>query len=128
MKQKVITIKSPLRRFFREYLEAKKAIHKLPNHEASLLAELMYHYHILKQAMPVDKYRWKVLFDYDTKMEMRNYLGISGQALENKLTMLRRKGFLVDNKLSPTYILDPENSFMLVYKWNIDAEDSEPDT
>lgn len=128
MKQRVIKIKSPLRKFFREYLEAKKGIHKLPNHEASLLAELMYHYHILKKAMPVEKYRWKVLFDYDTKIEIRNYLNISGQALENKLTMLRRKGFIKNNQLSKEYILDPEDTFMLIYKWDIDAEEPESDS
>jgi hypothetical protein len=102
-------------------------MHNLPNHEARLLAELMYNYHILKRDMPVDKYRWKVLFDYDTKMEIRDYLGISGQALENKLTMLRRKEFIVDGKLIKDYIIDPENAYMLIYKWDINAEDSNPD-
>jgi hypothetical protein len=127
MKQRVIKIKSPLRKFFREYLEAIRPMHNLPNHEARLLAELMYNYHILKRDMPVDKYRWKVLFDYDTKMEIRDYLGISGQALENKLTMLRRKEFIVDGKLIKDYIIDPENAYMLIYKWDINAEDSNPD-
>ena len=126
-KQKVITIHSPLRVFFEEYLQALKAMHQLPNHEAKLMAELMYNYHILKTKALEDKYRWKILFDYDTKIEIREYLGISGQALENKLTMLRRKGFIVNGKLNPDYILDPAESFALIYNWKIDAEDDEAD-
>ena len=126
-KQKVVNSKSPLRIFFREYLEALKGYHGLPNHEAKLLAELMYNYHILEGKLPDDKFRWKVLFDYDTKMEIREYLGISGQALENKLTMLRRKGFIVNGKLNPNYVLDPGKSFALTYNWIIEAEDNEGD-
>ena len=68
-KQKVVNSKSPLRIFFREYLEALKGYHGLPNHEAKLLAELMYNYHILEGKLPDDKFRWKVLLKMNLLMD-----------------------------------------------------------
>ena len=107
-------------KFFRQYLELLNPLLKLRGKELDVLAELLYYNNKLIN-IPI-KHRWKLIFDYDTKMEIRNKLNLSDASMNNNLSALRKKGVIEDNKVKAAYVVLPENNFILGFQFSISKD------
>jgi len=62
------------------------------------------------------------VFDYDTKMKIKEDLNMKDSALQTVLTKLRKKKIIIDNKVSPIFIPSLElnsKNFKMIYNFNI---------
>lgn len=114
------------RSFFLMYLELMSGVQypisTLRRQERRVLAELMYmNYHLSKDYKDRDDHKkWVILFDYDTKLTMRERLSMSDQTFANSLTVLRKKGLLSsDNYLHSKLRLYPDEKNVLTFEFNI---------
>lgn len=108
----VIPIKTDVRSYFRQALELIKAfppLNILRNKELDVLSELLY-YNYKHRAVPSTD-RGKIIFDYATKIEMREYLNeMDEQNFNNHLTALRKKGILNKREITMDFGLNPESN------------------
>lgn len=69
-----------------------------------------------------DKILWKEVFSYESKLEIAEELGVSSQSIENMLSQLRKKGVIVNNRLTPAFIPNMQHdlkNFELVINFKI---------
>lgn len=116
MVDKSIPIHTTKGKFYRQYLEVVKVFppfNTLRGKELSVLSEL---FRLNNEYSNIDSsIRWKVIFQYDTKIQMKNKLGISDANFNNILTSLRSKGLIVKNRVPDKYLFTIEEEF----KFNI---------
>jgi hypothetical protein len=112
--------------FFTTYVNLMSVfspISTLRKQDKRVLAELMYmNYHISKDYKDrEDPKKWVALFDYDTKLRMKEHLSnMSDQTFANSLTVLRKKGLLSsDNYLHSKLRLYPDEKNLLTFEFNI---------
>jgi hypothetical protein len=116
--KKSININSECRSFFKQYVVITEPFHKLKGRAADVLSQLLYYNYFYRNLET--NIKWKMIFDYDTKLEIREYLDISGPVLENNLSYLRKKNVIVNNRVVDSFLVIPEeNSVQLVFNWNI---------
>lgn len=123
MKQS-LKLKGTERGFFSMYvglMSIGKPLSTLRKQEKRVLAELMYmNYELSKSYVDrEDPKKWNALFDYDTKMQMKEYLNMTEATFANSLTSLRKVDLLSsDNYLKPSFRIYPskENSITFEYK------------
>ena len=104
-----IKIPTTPRRYFRQVLEIIKPIpplNTLRNKELDVLAEFLYYNY--KYAKLDKDVRSKVLFDYDTKLEMREHLNMDEQSFNNHLTSLRKKNILSKRRVENDFGIHPD--------------------
>jgi hypothetical protein len=116
-----------LKELFVRWLDITKSFHKLNNQQQQVLALMLYYHYQYKKEITNNKILWKVLFDYDTKIkikedEMFGEGGMNSNVLHNILSSLRKRKIIVDNQISPMYI--PELSqdcknFKVIFNFNI---------
>lgn len=119
---KVATINIRIKDLFKQWLEITKIFHNLRDQEINILALLLYNHYKLKKEITNEKILWKLVFDYDVKMEIEEELNIKGQSLRNVLTALRKKGVIQDNKISKVFIPEIEeesDNFKIIFNFNI---------
>lgn len=96
--------------FFESYLEilsSFKPISQLRGKERTLLAVLMYYNNKYKSIDRVD--RNKIIFNTDTREEMRTILGCTPGTFNNNMSVLRKHKILNgENELGDTYIVYPD--------------------
>jgi len=63
-----------------------------------------------------DKLRWKIILDYDTKVNIRNKFNLSEASFNNSLTELRKVKILVNNKIPEKLCFHPENINKITFK------------
>ena len=124
---KVASLNITLKDLFFKYLNVTQSFHKLNNQQQQVLALLLYHHYLLKKEVTNDKILWKLVFDYDTKLKIREdstfgEKGLNNSTLQNILTILRKKNIIKDNKINDVYI--PEltkgsNNFKVMFNFNI---------
>ena len=105
-----------------ELMSVQNPISSLRRQEKRVLAELMYMNHMIAKDFKdkEDHKKWNVLFDYDTKLSMRERLSMSDQTFANSLTVLRKKGLLSsDNYLHSKLRLYPDEKNLLTFEFNI---------
>ncbi len=120
VKQANINIK--LKNLFFKWLEITKPLHKLTQQEQDVLALLLYYHYKTKHETTNEKILWKIVFDYDTKMKIKEDLDMKDSALQTVLTKLRKKKIIIDNKISPIFIPSLElnsKNFKMIYNFNI---------
>lgn len=123
MERKVIPIKTELRTFFRQYVHIMKPVFKLNDRESDILGELMYFNYKYREL--TEDIRYKIIFDYDTKVEIRVNLGITEASFNNGLTTLRKKGILVDNRLAGNLLVIPDsNRFSVTFLFSIKDDET----
>lgn len=116
---------STKRAFFSTYIEItsiRSPLNTLRKQEKRVLAELMYMNDRISKDFKdkEDHKKWNVLFDYDTKLEMRERLDMSDQTFANALTILRKKGLLSkDNYLHSKLRLYPTEKTVLTFEFDI---------
>lgn len=119
---KVATINIRIKDLFKQWLEITKIFHNLRDQEINILALFLYNHYKLKKEITNEKILWKLVFDYDVKIEIEEELNIKGQSLRNVLTALRKKGIIQDGRISKMYIPeieDKSDNFKIVFNFNI---------
>jgi hypothetical protein len=119
---KIANIKVSRKSLFYRWLEITKPFHKLTSQQHDVLSLLLYYFFEYKKEINTDKLCWKMVFDYDTKHLIKQELDIKDPNLQNVLTMLRKKGVIIDNKIVSTYIPNLEkdsNNFKVIFNFNI---------
>ena len=115
--EKIIKIPTTEEKIFRQYLEIFNPIIKLRSKELDVLSQLLYFNDKLKD-IP-EEHRNKILFDYDTKKEMQNKIGLSGAYFDNCLSILRKKGIIINNKLIKNFLFYPDKDVKLTFNFVI---------
>src|SRR5699024_2608949 len=122
MNKKVANINIKIKDLFNKWLDITASFHKLTPQPKEILALLLYYHYQYKKEITNDKILWKIVFDYDTKMKIKEEMGIKDQAIQNALTLLRNKNIIVNNKISegfiPTFSKD-SNTFQIIFNFNI---------
>jgi hypothetical protein len=119
---KQVSINITLKDLFKRWLEITSSFHKLPKQQQNILALFLYYHYEFKKDITNDKILWKMVFDYDTKMKIKQELGIGDQTMQNTITKLRKKNIIVDNVITPVFIPDlslNSKSFKIVFNFNI---------
>lgn len=116
----IVTISTNKRKYFRQALELLKPIppiNALANREIDVLAEFIYYndkYKDIKEDL-----RAKIIFDYDTKLAMREYLNMGEAPFNNILTLLRKKNILTKRGIVSSYGLNLDKPD-ITFKFNVD--------
>lgn len=116
---------STQRAFFLMYVElmaVSAPISSLRKQEKRVLAELMYMNDVLSKDYKdkEDHKKWNALFDYDTKMLMKERLGLPEGTFANCLTTLRKKRLLSsDNYLHSKLRIYPDENNSITFEFNI---------
>lgn len=118
---KLVKIPVTTKSLFKSYLSLTKPINKLGPKEIDVLSLILYYNHIEKPNFKRDEDRWRKVFDYDTKMLIKEELEMKDYSLQNILSSLRRKKVIKNNVVMPYYIPDIDNSstFKLVFQFQI---------
>ncbi len=119
---KIVNMNIAPKSLFKMWLDITASFHKLKQGEQNILALLLYHHYKLKQDITNNKILYKVLFDYDTKHEIAEELGINTQVIRNALTVFRKKGIIVNNTLSNAIIpqfTKKDKEFKIIFNFNL---------
>ena len=125
--EKVATLNLKLKELFIRWLDITRAFHKLTNQQQHVLALLLYYHFLYKKETTNSKILWKIIFDYDTYLKIREddlfkEKGMSSNVLHNIITGLRKKKIIVDGRISPMFIPDLTHdckSFKVTFNFNI---------
>jgi len=119
---KTATLNVTLKNLFNKWLDITKAFHKLNNQQQQVLALLLYYHYQFRKETTNKKILWTIVFDYDTKMKIKEELEMNDNSFQNILTTLRKKKIIVDGEISSLYIpeldLDAKN-FKVIFNFNI---------
>lgn len=120
---KIVTINTDLKKLMKYWLKFTEPFHGLTQQQQKLIALLLYYYFDYKQVIKSEKVVWKMVFDYDTKMKIKEELdNLPDYTLQNLLSILRKKEVIKNNKINHIYIPNLElnaKDFTIVYKFNI---------
>lgn len=119
---KVANINVTLKSLFSRWLDITVTFHKLTEQERDVLALLLYYHYKYSRELTNNKILWKMVFDYDTKMKIKEELDMKDSSLQNTLTSLRKKNVIKDNQIVATYIPLMERGskeFKVVFNLNI---------
>ena len=123
---KIANMNVKLKDLFFRWLDITKAFHKLNNQQQQVLALLLYHHYQYRKEVTNNKILWKILFDYDTKLKIKEdevfKNGLSDGALQNILTALRKRKIIVDGEIAKVFIPELDLSaknFKIVFNFNI---------
>lgn len=114
----VLPLKTEKKKFYRQYVQLINPILGLNKRQLDVFGLLLY-YHDSFSSLE-GKAKWKMLFDYDTKLAMAEELGMNQPAFHNYITALRRKNILKDREINQKYLyVLPKNctTFELTYKF-----------
>lgn len=122
MNNKQVSLNVKLKDFFKLWLKVTRPFHKLTQTEENLLSLLLYYHYIYRKEITNNKILWKIVFDYDTKLKIKEELNMNDNRLQTSLTILRKKKIIVNNTISPVFIpnlsLDSKE-FKVVYNFKI---------
>lgn len=123
---KTANLNVKLKDLFFRWLDITKAFHKLNNQQQKVLALFLYYHYLYRKDITNNKILWKIVFDYDTKMKIKEDAvfdeGLSDNALNNVLTILRKKKIIVNGQIAPLFIPDLDiksKQFRIVFNFNI---------
>lgn len=107
-------------KFFNQYLNLIKVfppLNSLREKEIKVLAELL---------RLNDKYsglaadlRWKIIFEYSTKVDIKDKLKLSDANFNNILSSLRKKKIIINNTIPEAYLITVDKEFNLNITFNI---------
>lgn len=120
--KKVANINVKIKDLFKRWLDITYIFHKLTEQERNVLALLLHSHYELKQDIKNEKVLWKMVFDYDTKMKIKEELDMKDAVMQNTLTSLRKKNVIKNNTIINTYIPDIEkgsNNFKIIYNLEV---------
>jgi hypothetical protein len=115
--------KTDERTFFRRYLDiisSMRPISDLRKQELDVLAELMYMNSTVSKTFKdaEDPSKWKIIFDYDNRMVIKEHLNITDATFANCLTSLRKAKILSkDNVLVKPLRIYPKDNYELNFNF-----------
>jgi len=132
---KVAVIKTNVRSFFYHWVTVTFPIHKLGKMDKAVLAELLYYRYKFSLQIKSEEFIQKMLFDYDTKLQIAENLKINQGRFAMILTSLRKKGIIKGRVLNSHYtpgLKAGDEEFTFAYKFKISdngskEEDSKKD-
>lgn len=116
-KNKQVDLNVTPKQFFRYYLEVLKPLHNITPRESDVLSRLLY-YDFLYSNYD-EKVRNKVIFDYDTKAQIREELNMTVHQFLNVLKSLRKKGALKGESINDNFKVYPDNPFAITFQFTI---------
>ena len=119
-----IPIKTTMLKYFRQSLEVLKILpplNTLRARELDVLAGFLY-FDYKYRDIEIGA-RSKVLFDYDTKLQIRENIHIDEQSFNNCMTSLRKKGIIKKRGIETNYGLTPndDGTASIVFNFKIDG-------
>jgi len=84
-----------------------RPFHKLRVKEQDVLALLLFYYYEYKKKINDERLVWKMVFDYDTKIRIKEELNIKDGNFQNLMTSLRKNNAIIHKKyfmINPAYI------------------------
>jgi|694.fasta_scaffold73794_3 hypothetical protein len=97
------------------YLKITNIFNPLTTREQELLAYIMYYNELYSN---IDsELRKRILFDYDTKVEIREKMNISEANFNNLISNLKKKGVIVNDNLHKAYdvLFDDKSEMVLKF-------------
>lgn len=125
---KVADLNIKIKDFFFEWLYLTKHFSKLTKGELNVAALLLYHHYRLQKEITNPSLLWKMVFDYDTKLLIREELGINDSSFQNRLTHLRNKNVIINNRINELFIPNLEqghDNFKVLFNYNIIHDEEE---
>jgi|TARA_R110000822_G_scaffold152112_8_gene291359 hypothetical protein len=119
---KVANINIKLKGLFFKWMEITKPFHKLTNQQQGVLALFLYYHYTYKEEITNQKILWKIIFDYDTKMLIKEELGLKDAGFQNIIHQLRKKGVIKNKRVTSAYIPNLEKqakNFKIIFNFNI---------
>lgn len=123
---KIANMNVKLKDLFFRWLDITKSFHKLNNQQQQVLALLLYYHYQYRKDITNNKILWKIVFDYETKAKIKEdevfKNGLSDNALQNILTILRKKKVIVDGEISKMFIPEMDlktKNFKVIFNFNI---------
>ena len=119
---KIANINVSIKRMFKKWLELTKPFHGLTKQEINILSLLLYYNHIYKKDIVNETIRWKYVFDYDTRVKIKEELNIKSESFENALSRLRQKNVIKNGQITSLFIPElAQNSkiFRIIFNLNI---------
>lgn len=95
-----------------EIIRSIAPLNSLRYKELDVLGEILYWNHVYRET-PVED-RWKLVFNYDTKINMMDHIFMDTNQFNNCLTSLRKKGILKGKSIISTFGVSPEHSNITV--------------
>lgn len=119
MEKVIIEIETDARRFFKQYLNIIKPllVPKISNGELNILGEILYFNHVYRDID--EKKRGILIFDYDNKMDIIESLDIPFSSFRNALTSLRKKGYIVNNKVKKELVINPTDQILVGFNFKL---------
>ena len=127
--------KCSLETFFEDYLRLKRpyinavlsTIHKKERHlndnPLRVLAQLLYYNYVYRDIE--ESMRWKIVFDYDTKIKICDRLKMPNTHLNSYLSQLRRIGIVKKKSVDKFWVFYPEKNIKLMFDISVDMGDEE---
>lgn len=118
-----ININTTERKFYRQLLELLRSfppLNRCANNELDVLGELLYFNHVysgLDQTI-----RNKIIFDYDTRVDICKNLNMNEAVFRNTLTQLRKKGLIKERQLIFKMPALTNNKFVISFTFNIESK------
>lgn len=123
---KIANMNVKIKDLFFRWLDITKSFHKLNNQQQQVLALLLYYHYQYRKDITNNKILWKIVFDYETKAKIKEDAvfknGLSDNALQNILTILRKKKVIVDGEISKMFIPEMDlrtKNFKVIFNFNI---------
>lgn len=120
--KKIAIRKVSKKRAIEEFLMITKPMHRLTTQEIKVLTLILYIYYNEEENFKREEDRWKHIFDYETKNNIKDELNISNPVFQNILTSLRKKGVLENNQVLPKFrpnILKGDEVFELTFRFEL---------
>jgi len=106
------------------FLTITKSMHKMTDQEIKILTLFLFYHNKEKKNFARDKDLWKHIFDYDTKLKIREELEIGNAVFQNILTSLRKKKVIKNNQIIPYFILnikEEDEAFELIFRYKLNG-------
>lgn len=119
---KIVKIDTTFKDLMYYWLKFIKPFHTLSEQPMQVLSLFLYFYFEYRDKIKDEDILWKMVFDYDTKVKISNELDVKLHTIENKLTQLRKKKIILDNRIDKRFIPNLERNlkeFNINYKFVI---------
>lgn len=118
--KKVAVFKTNRLSCVKQFLHVTRHMNKLTVQEINVTSLIINEYLNNKKNFRRENDLWKHVFDYDTKLKIREELKMGNPVFQNILTALRKKNVVKDNRVIPLFIpnIEPtDEGFELVFRY-----------
>lgn len=119
---KIANLNVTLKELFKYWLLTTKRYNRLAPREIDVVSLFLYYRYVYSKDILNEKLLWRTVFDYDTRMLIKEELGMEDSQFQNILTDLRNKNIIVNNVIRSVYIPSLEHNsknFKLIFNYNI---------